>query len=95
MKKVILALAFAGFAAAQTDFGLEYGNLIGLGANDPVTISVNVIKMALSFTAYVAMIIIIIGGFKWMTAGGNEDRAAEAKSTGWRSFSWPGALPAG
>ena len=29
----------------------------------------------------VAVVIILIGGFKWMTAGGNEDQTGEAK--GW------------
>jgi hypothetical protein len=27
----------------------------------------------------VAVVIILLGGFKWMTAGGNEEKVAEAK----------------
>jgi hypothetical protein len=27
----------------------------------------------------VAVVIILLGGFKWMTAGGNEDKVGEAK----------------
>jgi hypothetical protein len=33
----------------------------------------------LGFLGIVAVVIILIGGFKWMTAGGNEDKTAEAR----------------
>ncbi len=52
---------------------------IGLGSNDPRTIAANVIKVILGFLGIVAVIIILLGGFKWMTAAGNEDKVEEAK----------------
>ena len=38
-----------------------------------------VIRIALGFLGIIAVIIILLGGFKWMTAGGNEDKVGEAK----------------
>jgi len=54
------------------------GNL-GLGEKDPRAIMAGVINIALGFLGIVAVVIIILGGFKWMTAGGNEDKVAESK----------------
>lgn len=52
---------------------------IGLGNKDPRTIVANVIKIILGFLGIVAVIIILLGGFKWMTAGGNEEKVGEAR----------------
>ena len=35
--------------------------------------------MALSLLGIIAVVIILAGGFKWMTAGGNEDKVGEAR----------------
>lgn len=51
----------------------------GLEYQDPRIIVANIIKFALSFLGILAVILILIGGFKWMTAGGNDDQVAEAK----------------
>ena len=51
----------------------------GLGARDPRDIAASVIQIILGFLGIVAVIIILLGGFKWMTAGGNEDKVGEAK----------------
>lgn len=39
------------------------------------------IKMVLGLLAMVFLIIMIVNGFKWMTAGGNEDKVKEAKNS--------------
>lgn len=52
---------------------------VGLGNKDPRTIVANVIKIILGFLGIVAVIIILLGGFKWMTAGGNEEKVGEAR----------------
>jgi len=39
----------------------------------------DLIRVALSLLGVVAVVIILIGGFKWMTAGGNEEKVAEAR----------------
>jgi hypothetical protein len=65
--------------AASFNAGLEYATNIGLSNRDPRAIAADVINILLGFLGIIAVIIILIGGFKWMTAGGNEDKVAEAK----------------
>lgn len=50
-----------------------------LGNKDLRTVIGNIINVALSLLGVVAVVIILIGGFKWMTAGGSEDKVEEAK----------------
>ena len=38
-----------------------------------------IIRVALGFLGIIAVCIILIGGFKWMTAQGNEDKVKTAK----------------
>ena len=51
----------------------------GLGAKDPRAVAAQVINIILGFLGIVAVVIILLGGFKWMTAGGNEDKVGEAR----------------
>jgi hypothetical protein len=80
-----LSLAVVGTASAATssitskDLGLEYGAATGLGSTDIRTTVATIIKTAMSLLGIVAVVIVLIGGFKWMTAGGNEDQVGEAK----------------
>lgn len=39
----------------------------------------NIVNIVLGFLGIVAVVIILIGGFKWMTSSGNEDQIADAK----------------
>ena len=52
---------------------------IELGNKDPRAMVASVINVLLSFLGIIAVVIILIGGFKWMTAGGNEEKTGEAK----------------
>ena len=52
---------------------------VNLGSQDLVTTITQIINLALSLLGIIAVIIILIGGFKWMTAGGNEDKVGEAR----------------
>ena len=54
-------------------------NAIGLGNQDPRVVAAKIINVFLGFLGIIAVVIILLGGFKWMTAGGNEDSVAEAK----------------
>ena len=80
-----LSLAVVGSANAATstittkDLGLEYGAATGLGSTDVRTTIASIIKVAMNLLGIVAVVIIVIGGFKWMTAGGNDDQVGEAK----------------
>jgi|SRR3989339_186855 len=51
----------------------------GLGNEDPRQIAARIINILLGFLGVIAVIIIVLGGFKWMVSGGQEDRADEAK----------------
>lgn len=68
--------------SAQANFGIENVNA-GLGGaladGDPREMVGRIINVALGFLGVIAVAIILMGGFKWMTAGGNEDKVAEAK----------------
>ncbi len=74
---------FALPALAQTaNYGLnevETGLGNSLSNNDPRTIIGRIITVALGFLGVIAVVIILTGGFKWMTAGGNEEKTGEAR----------------
>ncbi len=57
----------------------EVGNAIGLGNRDPRIIAAGIINVILGFIGIIAVVIVLFGGFKWMTAGGNDDKIGEAK----------------
>lgn len=77
---VVATAALPAVAMAQgVDLGLNYATAIGLGTQDVRTTVSNVIKAFMGLLGIVAVVIILLGGFKWMTAGGNEEKVAEAK----------------
>jgi hypothetical protein len=47
---------------------------------DPRDITMNVIKVFLTFIGIIFMVLIMLAGYKWMTSQGNEDKVSEAKS---------------
>lgn len=74
--------AFALTAHAQFDPGLNAvsnGLNNSLSSTDPRTVIGRIINMALGFLGVIAVGIVLLGGFKWMTAGGNEEKTGEAK----------------
>lgn len=62
-----------------SDLGISYGESIGLGTRDVRETIASIIRVAMGLLGIVAVGIILIGGFTWMTAGGNEDKVGEAK----------------
>jgi len=52
---------------------------MNLGEKSPVDIVTSLLNTAMGFLGLVAVVIILMGGFKWMTAGGSEDKITEAK----------------
>lgn len=60
------------------DLGGELG-LPGDENTDLVVITVNFVKWTLGLLGLVAVIFIIIGGYMYMTAGGNEEKVDKAK----------------
>jgi hypothetical protein len=52
---------------------------IALGATDIRVIIAKIIRAVLSLLGIIAVVIILYGGFLWMTAGGKEDQISKAK----------------
>ncbi|MDP3900421.1 MAG: hypothetical protein Q8Q23_05060 [bacterium] len=74
----------AGRVCCSTVWGC-YGqqgveNTLGLGNEDPRAIAANVVNVILGFLGIIAVVLILAGGFMWMTAAGNEDKISSSKS---------------
>ena len=54
-------------------------NEIGFSKSDPRDVIARVIKIALGFLGTIAVVLIIVAGFQWMTAAGNEDKIKKAQ----------------
>lgn len=85
---IVAATALPTVSFAQTtlngnDLGL---NAIGgdggikLGGGDVRTTAARIINVALGFLGIIAVVIVLIGGFKYMVSGGNEEKTSEAKN---------------
>lgn len=76
-----LALPVVSHAAATaTTFSVEsVGSEIGLGNADLKTTVLNIIRLLLGLMTLVAVVLIIYGGFIWLTAAGNEENVEKAK----------------
>lgn len=66
-------------AEGEFEFGLDYAENTGLGKQDIRTTISKIINVALGLLGIVAVVIMLIGGFEWMTAGGNEEKVTSAK----------------
>jgi hypothetical protein len=81
MKKILtfVLLSFPALASAQ-DFGLaEMEGKVHLG-NKPLDDTIaGIINIALGFLGILTTLIILFGGFKWMTSYGSSDKIDEAK----------------
>lgn len=51
----------------------------GLGDQELQVTVASIINVALSLLGIVAVVIILIGGFKWLTSGGSDEKVAEAR----------------
>jgi len=74
-------LSFQAFA--QDQFGAEIPAIPGT-ANDPQGVRpaiVNVINFVLGFLSLVAVIFVIVGGVRILTAGGNEENVTKGRKT--------------
>ncbi len=75
------ALLAPSLAHADT-FGLQKvdeGFNGALGNKPLIETITGIIRIGFSLLGLIAVVIILAGGFKWMTAGGNDDKVGEAK----------------
>lgn len=76
----MIATAVLPVFAADLDLGLdEVGSETGLGQKDVRSTIGSIINVALGFLGVVAVVIVLIGGFQYMIAGGNDEKVAKAK----------------
>lgn len=73
----LLVLPFV--AAAQINTATNLGTTFGLGSADLQSTVIKIIQWVLGFLGLIAVLMILYGGFTWMTAGGNEDKVSTAK----------------
>ena len=83
-----LAIGFFGFLGTQQalgvdlkteiDTGLNYGTFSGLIQQD-IRVIMRIIQIILGFLGVLAVLIILYGGFVWMTAGGDAKKIEQAK----------------
>jgi len=69
-------------AAAEITGGAgmeEFTEASGVSGASLPTIIGRIVRIVISFLGLIAAVIIIVGGFQWMTSGGNEDKIAKAK----------------
>ncbi|EKE07511.1 MAG: hypothetical protein ACD_18C00064G0010 [uncultured bacterium] len=66
-----------GISVIEDGSGGEGG--IALGTSDLRDTAVNIINIALSMLGIIAVVIILIGGFQWMTAGGDDGKVETAR----------------
>lgn len=68
-------------ALAQTlDVGIDQvGAATGLGKQDIRSTIGQIINVALGFLGVIAVVVVLVGGFKYMVAGGNTEKVKEAQ----------------
>jgi len=77
---VVPALTSAAGTLQVTDLGTnEVSTGIELGEKSPIDTATSLINTIMIFLGLIAVCIILVGGFKWMTAMGSEDKIGEAK----------------
>lgn len=86
LKKLLICLALLCLltptlvAAQNVNFGInQISNTIGLTNTNPQVVAARIINVALGFLGIIAVVIVLYGGFMWMTAAGNEERIGKAK----------------
>lgn len=73
-------LGLASQVHAQSTVSIDFPTgFAGFSSQDVKETIENIIRIIVGFLGIITIIIILAGGFKWMTSGGNEDKIAEAK----------------
>lgn len=83
---VFPATTFAQYDTLKNSFKQLGAARKGAGYNDdtpldPRLMVAQIIKVALAFIATIIFVLIIYAGYQWMTAQGNDEKIAKAKST--------------
>jgi len=87
MKKVLLTVAMLALVlmpalvlAAGPNLGLnEFGSQTQLGTKQLTATIASIINVAMGLLGMVVVVLILAGGFMWMTAGGSDEKITKAK----------------
>ena len=86
MKKVhitlLFVLAICAFFLPHAVYAISFWNVgatLGLGTVDLQKAALNIIRWVLGLLGLVGVVMVMYGGFTWMTAGGNEEKIEKAK----------------
>ncbi len=79
MAMTVALPVLAGDNEGDAIYGLEDMGELGLGKQDLKATIGSVISVILGFLGVVAIVIVLMGGFKYMTAGGAAEKTDEAK----------------
>jgi len=85
MKKIVLLtfvislFALTAMPVLALDTGLNYGTALGLGTKDIREGVMAIIQYALGFLGIIAIVLMLYGGFVWLTSAGNEEKVGQAK----------------
>ena len=80
---ILFVLGLPFLANAAPDLGLEYAAGLGLAVfeGDLRNVLVDGVIYLMTFLGFIAVTVVLWGGFRWMISMGNEDRLAAAKLT--------------
>ncbi len=80
----ILLVLLVPMMVSAGQFEFDPGNRIAgtleLATTNPEDITINAVRWALGSLGLIAVIVILYGGFTWMTAAGNEEKVSKAKN---------------
>ncbi len=77
---VLAILAMPIVSLAEVNLGTStVTDHIGLSDDSPLTTAAKLINSIMVILGIVAVGIVLLAGFKWMTAGGNDEKVTEAK----------------
>lgn len=88
--RLLAVLTLLSTASVAQAYSLEFDPSAGgysnplqsytqLGDNDPVAIVLLLVNTALIFLGTITLVLFIVAGFMWLTAGGNEEKVTKAK----------------
>jgi hypothetical protein len=76
---LVCMLSLSTIASAATPIGFAYATELGLGTRDLRAGIMSFINIIMGLLGTIAILIILYGGFKWMTSGGSDDKVGEAR----------------
>lgn len=79
LSSAVPALAQNAVCGANDPLCLNPAKNTGLGTNDIRVTIASIIRVAMGLLGIVAVVIILIGGFTWLTSAGSEEKVQAAK----------------